>query len=106
MTYNKLVRDRIPEIIESKGQVAVTKILNDDVFVEELRRKLGEEVEEYLESESIEELADILEVIYTLSNHQGYPPDKLEAIRQSKSLERGGFSDRVYLIEVANTHKS
>jgi predicted house-cleaning noncanonical NTP pyrophosphatase (MazG superfamily) len=104
-TYNKLVRDRIPEIIESKGQTAVTRILDGDSFFEALKRKLSEEVKEYLETGSIEELADILEVVFTLSSHQGYTPDKLEAIRQSKCQERGGFSGRVHLIEVAETHE-
>ena len=70
-TYNKLVRDRIPEIIEANGHKCETRVLNDDEYLLELKNKLQEEVNEFLESGSVEELADILEVVHSLSAQFG-----------------------------------
>ena len=66
--YNKLVRDKIPEIISKDNRKAITKILNDEEYLNELNKKLKEEVNEYFEDNNLEELADIVEVIYGILN--------------------------------------
>ena len=101
-SYQKLVRDNIPEIIEATGKKPVTHILDEASFFSELDRKLNEECAEYQESKSLEELADMLEVMYAIAEARGYSVAELEAIRKKKAAERGGFSDRVYLDGVEN----
>ena len=96
-TYNKLVRDKIPEIIESDGKKCVTRALSQEEYLKELRRKLDEEVQEYHESGDHEELADILEVVYALATATGCTEDALNTIRQEKAQKRGGFSKRILL---------
>ena len=96
-TYNKLVRDKIPEIIESDGKKCVTRVLCQEEYLKELRRKLNEEVQEYHESGDHEELADILEVVYALATATGCTEDALNTIRQEKAQKRGGFSKRILL---------
>lgn len=102
--YNKLVRDRIPEIITKQGLSLTTRILEDDEYLTELRTKLQEETNEFLSAESsgeaIEELADIMEVIHALAEAHGASVQELERIRAEKADKRGGFKDRIYLIEV------
>lgn len=100
ITYNKLVRDKIPDIITLDGRHAKTRVLTDNEFRAELKRKLTEEVEEFLTSENPEELADILEVIHALTSDLGVDSSKLETIRQQKRNERGGFDKRIFLITV------
>ncbi len=99
MEYNKLVRDRIPEIIEETGTKAITHIASEEEYVEKLKEKLSEEVNEYLEDSNPEELADILEVIYALSLVHGINIKNLEEIREKKAKKRGGFADRIILEE-------
>ncbi|MFS0724675.1 hypothetical protein [Paenibacillus sp. 1P07SE] len=103
-TYNKLVRDKIPQIIEATGKTSRTRILSDDEYLQELQTKLREETNEYLAAdnagESLEELADILEVIRSLAEVHGSNWEQLEYIRQQKAEARGGFKDKVYLIDV------
>jgi predicted house-cleaning noncanonical NTP pyrophosphatase (MazG superfamily) len=103
-TYNKLVRDRIPEIIEKEGKTYKTVILDDNQFKSELRKKLKEEVQEYLdaqnEQEAVEELADALEVIHALAEAHGVSIEELEQVRKTKAKERGGFEEKIFLIEV------
>ncbi len=98
MEFNKLVRDRIPEIIEGEGGKAVTKVLNEDEYIHCLETKLDEEVAEYHESKEIEELADVLEVVYALAELGGHSVEELETVYQKKHEARGGFKDRVFLI--------
>lgn len=98
MTFNKLVRDRIPEIIENSGKAAVTRTLEDEEYRRELERKLDEEVAEFHESGALEELADILEVVYALALTKGCSLERFLAVYQRKHDERGGFADRTYLI--------
>lgn len=99
MRHNKLVRDRILEIIAEHGERSVTRILNDLEYKQELKQKLHEEIEEFGQSDSIEELVDILEVVYALAATQKVSPEQLEAIRQEKRKKRGGFEKRILLIE-------
>jgi predicted house-cleaning noncanonical NTP pyrophosphatase (MazG superfamily) len=97
--YNKLIRDRIPEIIEEAGKEYKIRELNDEEYLAKLKEKLQEEVDEYLESNKIEELADILEVIRALAITHREDIDSLETIRKKKQDSRGGFSNRLLLIE-------
>lgn len=103
-TYNKLVRDRIPEIIEKSGSSCRTRTLNEEEFILELNMKLREEMAEYFAADSpsvaLEELADILEVSYALAEAYGSGASELEQIREEKSIVRGGFRDRIFLIDV------
>ena len=96
-TYNKLVRDKIPEIIAADSKTCATEILSDEAYLEKLREKLHEEVAEYVQSGSHEELADILEVAYALAAATGCSEDNLNVIRREKAHKRGGFSKKIFL---------
>lgn len=102
--YNKLVRDRIPQVILATGKECRTRILDEEEYKEELIIKFKEESEEYFSArgskESLEELADLLEVIRALAAVHGATWEQLEALREQKAQARGGFQDRVYLIDV------
>jgi len=97
--YNKLVRDKIPEIIAAKGGVSKTHIASEAEYMQKLEEKLGEEVAEYLESKNPEELADICEVVYALGELRSLSPSELEALRKKKVDERGGFMKKIILEE-------
>ena len=98
--YNKLVRDRIPEIIEQSGKKCVYRALSDDAYLVMLDQKLNEELAEYQESKSMEELADLLEVIRAVALARGSSIEEIEAIRRKKAAERGGFTRKLLLVEV------
>ena len=100
IVYNKLVRDRIPEIIEKSGKFCVTRILENDEYIKMLDTKLDEELNEYHKDQNIEELADLLEVIRACAMARGYSLQELETVRGQKAEERGAFSDRIMLVEV------
>lgn len=97
---NKLVRDKIPSIITSSKKKCKTEILSDERYLEELDKKLLEEVHEYLESGDTEELADIQEVLLAILNAKNITSEQFEIIRASKAEERGAFSNKIYLISV------
>lgn len=97
-TYNKLVRDKIPQIMISNGEIPNTRILNTGEFIFELRNKLTEEVKEYINSGDIEELADILEVCFTLGKINGVTQEELLEVMNNKRESRGGFEDKIFLI--------
>ena len=97
--YNKVVRDKIPEIIEESGKKYTLKQLDDASFLAEIEKKLIEEVNEYSESKDIEELADLLEVIYRISELRGVNSDELDEIRKEKAEKRGKFDDNLFLID-------
>jgi predicted house-cleaning noncanonical NTP pyrophosphatase (MazG superfamily) len=102
--YHKLVRDRIPEIIKSTGKSFKTRILDDEEYVNELKKKVSEELAEYMSAESdqeaVEELADLLELIHALTKVHGRNIEEVEAIRQEKVEQRGSFDKKVLLLEV------
>ena len=98
--YNKLVRDRIPEIIQENGQLCSTRILTDSEYIAALDAKLQEELAEYKESRSIEELADIFEVLCAMAACNGFSKEDLIATQEKKRANRGGFKDRILLLEV------
>ena len=95
--YNKLVRDKIPEIINSEGKVAITRKLNDEEYLNKLNQKLQEEVKEYLEDNNVEELADIVEVIYGILNSKNVSIEEFEMIRKNKVDRRGAFNKKIFL---------
>lgn len=97
-TFNKLVRDKIPEIIHSKGEKANTRILSQEEYLAELRKKLVEEANEYMESGSMEELADVMEVIVSIMRTEPSMAEQVEIMRISKAVERGSFDKRIFLI--------
>ncbi len=99
MRFEKLVRDNIPAIIEADGGQAVTRVLSDEEYQTCLEKKLDEEVAEYHESGELEELADVLEVVYALAESQGCSAEELLSVYQEKHDRRGGFSQRIFLIE-------
>ena len=96
-TYNKLVRDHIPAIIEAKGAVCETEILSDADYLRLLDAKLDEELTEYHQDQNIEELADLVEVIYACARARGYTVAELEAVRAEKAEKRGGFARKILL---------
>lgn len=98
MVYNKLVRDKIPAIIENQGKIPCIRILEDEEYTLHLEQKLDEEVGEYHKDKTLEELADILEVVYALAENLGCSKEDLINAYQKKHNERGGFSERILLI--------
>lgn len=95
--YDKLVRDKIPEIIENSGKKSITEVLDFDTYIKYLDKKLDEELAEYQKDKSIEELADLLEVIYAVCKARGHSVKELEEVRKNKALKRGGFEKRLLL---------
>ena len=100
ITYNKLVRDCIPEIIIASGKYCKTEILSDEDYLRMLDAKLDEELKEYHKDQNIEELADLLEVIHAAVIARGYTLEDLERVRAEKAAKRGGFVKRILLKEV------
>ncbi len=98
--YHKLVRDKIPEIIETSGKTCTTMVLSSSDYVAMLDEKLNEELAEYQESKSMEELADLLEVIHAVATARGSSIEEIELIRKKKAEARGGFEKRLLLTEV------
>ena len=95
--YNKLVRDKIPEIIEGDGKTCKTRILSDEEYIASLEAKLNEEVAEYQADKNLEEMADMLEVLQAICLARGYSLEELEVMRLKKAVERGGFSEKIFL---------
>ena len=98
--YNKLVRDKIPAVIEADGKKCNIHIAEKEEYAKLLEEKLKEEVNEYLEAKNLEELADIMEVLFGLANMQGYSEEELMKKRQDKLDERGGFKEGIVLERV------
>jgi predicted house-cleaning noncanonical NTP pyrophosphatase (MazG superfamily) len=99
MKYDKLVRDQIPDIIRAKGTEPKVRLATQAEYEAKLKEKLKEEVAEYLEAGSPEELADIMEVVHALGALTGHEPAHLENIRAKKAAERGAFKERIILEE-------
>lgn len=96
-TFNKLIRDRIPELIEADGHDYEMEILDDKRYFEALNKKLQEELDEYIESKEIMELADIVEIIYAILDHKDISRKEFEEMRKEKKQERGGFEKKLFL---------
>ena len=99
--YDKLIRDKIPEIIEQSGKKCIVEVMDNDTYIEYLDQKLNEELAEYQQDKSIEELADLLEVMYAVVTARGYSVAELERIRLEKSEKRGAFEKRLLLNSVS-----
>lgn len=100
--FDKLVRNNIPDIIKRDSKEAFTHIAEDEEYVQKIKEKLEEEVNELLssdESHEIEEVADILEVLYAFCDAKGISRQEIEEIRAKKAKERGGFGKRIILEE-------
>lgn len=100
IVHNKLVRDRIPEIIRGAGKICSARILPQEEYIAALDAKLREELEEYQADKSMEELADLLEVMMAVAAARGHDFAEVEAIRQRKAEQRGGFAGRIWLESV------
>ena len=99
--YNKLVRDKIPEIICSdNGKNCITRVLEDHEYLSSLNTKLQEEMKEYLQSGKVEELADLEEVLRAILDVKGISYDEFEKIRNEKVLKRGAFKKKIFLESV------
>lgn len=98
--YHKLVRDRIPEIIEANGKTCVWETLSQEDYIRLLDEKLNEELSEYQESKSLEELADLLEVMQAVVRARGWTLEELEQVRSDKAAKRGGFEKKILLKKV------
>ena len=101
MKYHKLIRDYIPEIIAESGKVCITEVLSGPDYIVALDAKLEEELNEYRTDHSIEELADLLEVIHACAVAHGYTVEQLEDVRKQKAAKRGAFAKKLLLKEVS-----
>lgn len=99
MKYDKLVRDKIPQILKEKGSQIETYVCDDEEYTERLIDKLLEEVSEFLQDDTIEELADVLEVVYAIAAHKKISQQDLEKLRKDKFQKRGGFAEKIVLVE-------
>ena len=100
VTHNKLVRDKIPEIIRMDGKTCSLRVLRPSEMLDALRAKLREEVDEYMDTDDPEELADILEVVYASAECLGVSKIELEQMRAAKVTKNGAFTERYYLLDV------
>ena len=101
--YNKLVRDKIPEIIKNNGEIPIIKTLDESEYKEELEKKLYEEYQEVLDAsneERLEELADMLEIIRALAKIENKNLNDIIAIADKKNKKRGSFEEKIYLEKV------
>lgn len=99
MRYNKLVRDKIPDVIRAKGGNPITHIADEVEYGAKLKEKLSEEVAEFLNDENPEEIADIMEVLEAIVLHKNFDPVAIEDVKEKKAEEHGRFNDRVILDE-------
>lgn len=100
MDYNKLVRDKIPEIIKQKGEIPFTHISNDEEYEKKLKEKLKEEVDEFIKDSSEEEMSDILEVIDAINELKGWDMKNIVDIKNKKRDNRGGFKSKIILDKI------
>lgn len=98
--YNKLVRDKIPEIIENSGRKAVVEKVSEEAYILLLHKKLEEECKEYIENKDVKELVDLVEVIRAILEYNSVPVKEFEKMRIEKAVNRGTFKERYLLKEV------
>lgn len=101
--YHKLIRDRIPEIVTAAGKKVITEVLSPEDYRDMLHEKLDEEVQEYHETHSIDELVDLVEVIYAILDDRCVSRREFEELREMKSDRRGAFTKRLLLKGVIET---
>ena len=95
--FDKLIRDKIPEIIEKSGKKCIVEEIDSETYIQYLDQKLNEELAEYQADKSLEELADLLEVMYAVVTARGYSVEELERLRMEKAEKRGSFEKRLRL---------
>ncbi|WBW96260.1 nucleoside triphosphate pyrophosphohydrolase [Oceanirhabdus sp. W0125-5] len=98
--YNKLIRDKIPQIITADGKKFDTHIASKEEYTQMLEDKLKEETTEYLEDKNLKELADVMEVLFSLAENLGYSEEDLINERNKRNEQRGGFKERIILEKV------
>lgn len=98
--YNKLVRDNIPDIITESGETPVFRTLENDEYEACLKRKLSEEVDEFIKESTMDELSDILEVLESIANLHGWTDGEIQKVRRDKAESRGAFRERIFLEKV------
>ena len=98
--YNKLIRDKIPDIIKKSGKTPVCRVLTGSEYLDALNQKLQEEVTEYLEDNCIEELGDILEVVFAIAAAKGYSREDLAQARDTKNNKNGAFTKKLFLEKI------
>jgi len=103
--YNKLVRDKIPEIIEKDGKSCKTHILSDEEYLLALKDKLFEEMKEFSDEMDIKELADIQEIVNAIVKAKGHTQKEFDEIRQIKAAKNGGFEKKIFLESVEDGKK-
>jgi predicted house-cleaning noncanonical NTP pyrophosphatase (MazG superfamily) len=99
MKFDKLVRDKIPQKIKSNGEMPITHTASEEEYWQKIKEKLIEEAKEFCEKGDEEELADVLEVIYSICDYKKIDRKKLEELRRKKEQERGSFKERIILDE-------
>ncbi len=99
MEYHKLVRDKIPEYIREKGETPITHIANEKEYYQKLKEKLIEEIKEFNKNESVEEFADILEVLDAIADYKKFDKKEIEKIKAEKAEAKGKFKKRIILDE-------
>lgn len=99
MKYNKLVRDKIPEIIKQNGGMPVVRVARDEEYWQKLKEKLREEVDEFMENGDASEIVDILEVLDAICEYKNFGRAELLTLKNKKAEERGGFKERIILEE-------
>jgi len=101
-TYEKLIRDNIPNIIKNNNQTAKIRVLSDDEYRNALNQKLHEEVNEYLSDNCIKEFCDILEVLDAIKKTMEFSNDEIERVKNDKALKNGKFDKKLFLEEVTD----
>lgn len=104
--YNKLVRDKIPQHIEIEGKKCKFYILEEEQYQKELDKKLLEEANEFIADHNIEEMADLMEVVEAIQKTHNLSKEEMEKVRLEKKLKKGGFKERLYLVEVEEGKKN
>ena len=100
MNQNKAIRDKIPEIIKESGSKCNVRTLSDKEFLEKMEKKLDEEVAEYHQSKSVEEIADIMEVLERIAELRGTSVKELMRIKEGKAQKRGKFEKNLFLVDL------
>lgn len=95
--YNKLVRDNIPDIIRKNSEIPHISILDDEKYLQELKTKLIEETNEFIASEELMELADILEVVEYLAKAKGSNLNEILKLKEQKEIKNGAFEKKIFL---------
>ena len=97
IVYEKLVRDKIPEVINATGKACAVEVLSNEQYLEMLDKKLLEELTEYQKEQNLEELADLLEVLFATVKARGYSIEQLYQVCDEKRNARGGFEKKLLL---------